>query len=382
MTTKTRLFFVLTLSMLLISCSNPESAFKKAEQANTEEAYSEFVKRYPASPLAAIAKAKIESNAYEAARKNGTVAAYEGFLTRFPQSTNAQGATREIENIEFSQALASRSSARWESFLRKHTESTNAVVARRNLANLFLAQAIETNTIAAYRSVAERFPEEEAAKEARGRIEMLDYQVALDAGEIAAYEGFLAKYPASQQASAIKARIAAQLEERDWSDACLKNTGEAYTSFLAKHPSTRFRSTAIQNRFKVGMEIISGRMTLSLTAFRNSPHKDPPGVTTYVPGPGGFNVKLSSAGGDNVEARLTILRAGGQTDDHQPELDILGEDDADLKLPTIHDTIRNTYWIHLFAGITNRNLRFVITPRKGVTPTTVPFKVTDLPSRE
>jgi hypothetical protein len=53
---------------LLPACSNPEGDFKVAEQANTEQAYGDFIKKHPDSPLVARAKVKIQQNAFAAAR--------------------------------------------------------------------------------------------------------------------------------------------------------------------------------------------------------------------------------------------------------------------------------------------------------------------------
>ncbi|HEY6182750.1 MAG TPA: hypothetical protein VIW67_10915, partial [Terriglobales bacterium] len=81
-----RLAVALGCVAILISCSNPENELKKAEQANTEQGYQDFIKRHPDSPLVAQAQADLEKVVYEAAKRAATSAAFESFLSRFPKS--------------------------------------------------------------------------------------------------------------------------------------------------------------------------------------------------------------------------------------------------------------------------------------------------------
>jgi outer membrane protein assembly factor BamD (BamD/ComL family) len=230
------LLSIIAMSAVLTACNNPESDFKKAEQANTEQAYDDFIKKHPDSSLIAQAKAHMEQNAYGDAQKNPTVAAYETFLQRFPSGELAQKAKSELEALEFDQASKTATVPTWEGFIQRYPQSTNGPRAQQHLARLLFQQAALTNTVSAYDDFTKRFSGTEQAKEAMNRIEFLDFQSATNANDVAAYERFLEKYPSGDHTVNIKGRLEPQLAERDWNQALLQNAPNAFREFVKKHP--------------------------------------------------------------------------------------------------------------------------------------------------
>lgn len=164
--TFTSTLLIAAISAISTSCSSPESDYKKAEQANTEKAYSEFIAKHPDSPLVAQAKAKIEQTAYEAALKTGTVPAFEGFLKRFSSGSHAEKAKGDMDALEFILASKSSTIPLWQTYITKYPQSTNAPMARSSLAELLLPQVVNTNTVLAYNKFAKEFSGTAAATQA------------------------------------------------------------------------------------------------------------------------------------------------------------------------------------------------------------------------
>lgn len=94
------LVFILSLSTLLITCGDPEKDFKKAEKENTEQAFKEFIKKYPDNPLSEKAEEGIESIAFEKAIKAKTIDAYKDFMNRFPTSHFARQINSAIDTLK------------------------------------------------------------------------------------------------------------------------------------------------------------------------------------------------------------------------------------------------------------------------------------------
>lgn len=205
-----RCIFIIATT-LLVSCSNPETDFQKAEQANTEQAYSDFIQKHPDNPLVAQASTKIEQLALNAAQTANTIPA-------------------------------------WEAFLKQHPQSTNAVAGRERLADLLLAQLNASNTIAAYEAFARQYAGTPAASTAAKLAETLDYQATTNANNSASYNSFLASRPSSAYAKDIHRRI----EDLAWHAAWRTNSETAFLDFLRAFPQSG-RIRLIQGQFDVNM---------------------------------------------------------------------------------------------------------------------------------
>jgi len=91
--------FILIAVLLPFFGGCDKRAFKKAERKNTIEAYDNFLKHYPKSPLANGAKGHIIQLNYARAAKADTAQAYEEFLKRFPNSAPAEGAREGLKRL-------------------------------------------------------------------------------------------------------------------------------------------------------------------------------------------------------------------------------------------------------------------------------------------
>jgi hypothetical protein len=228
---------LLMLVVLLASCSNPERDLKNAKQTNTEQAYTDFIKAHPDSPLVALAKARIEENAFEQAKRTGTTTALESFIKRFGSGDLGPRARGELESVELAQAEKSASVPMWEAFLNKYAASTNATGARQAL-------------------------------------EHLEYCAATNANSIAAYEAYLAKYRDSKHVAEITTRLEPQLEERDWNQALLKNETDAYFAYAKAHPNS--------SRIKVLMGTVKASVSYGFTAAPFGGTMTPSGIDVVV----------------------------------------------------------------------------------------------------
>ncbi len=300
---------VCLLAVLLASCSNPEGDFKKAEQANTERAFSEFIKKHADSSLVAQAKARIQKNAYEEARKAATVASFEGFLQRFQSGELVQHAKRELEEIEFAEAGKLATITSWESFLKQHPQSTNASPARQALSRLEYEGAVKANDIAGYESFLAKYPESTNAGTVRKTLTQLEYASAAKANDIPAYEGFLAKHADSELATDAKRRLNTQLEERDWNQVLLKNSSEAYLSFYRGHTNT--------DRIKVLTGTVRGELVYGFTASPLSSKLLNSGmqVTLTIDNNSGFTEQVAAE--DAARWNLITYSIAGYTADGQ-----------------------------------------------------------------
>lgn len=50
---------LLAVVLVVISCGNPETEFKTAEEANNEQAYAAFIRKFPSSPQTEEAKTRM-----------------------------------------------------------------------------------------------------------------------------------------------------------------------------------------------------------------------------------------------------------------------------------------------------------------------------------
>lgn len=228
----------LLVILLLGSCSNPERDFKNAEQANTEQAFKEFVKKYPDSPLAAQASNRIEELAYDKATGMGTPSAYQTFLTQHPTSRFAGKAQEALENVEFAQDLQEPTVSNLERLLRRYPASTNVPTAKSKLAQLLLPGVVESNKVTDYESFLKSFAGTHSANTAKLKLIKLEYKLAVREDTIDSYQSFLTKFPQTSYTDDVKKRLNAQTEERDWNRALLQNTLESYLRFHSSHPSS------------------------------------------------------------------------------------------------------------------------------------------------
>lgn len=193
--------FAVLAVILLTSCGSAERDLKNAEQANSEEAFKEFIRKHPNSPLVAKAKTWIENDAYDKAKKASTAVAFRALLKRFPNADMSEKARNDLAKIEFGRLSSESSIKGWEEFIHEFPRSENVARAKENLIQLQYDSTIKLN-------------------------------------DIDSYEAFLKANPDVSYAADIRKRLNAQLEERDWNQTLLNNTLSSYLQFATNHPKT------------------------------------------------------------------------------------------------------------------------------------------------
>jgi len=109
--------WVLLLSLLLVTlgCSSDARNYEKAQQANTIEAYQDFVQKHPDSKLVEQAKAQAEELLLKVAESKNTIEDYRDFLKKYPQSKHAAQVTEKMRQLAPLKGQASSKLRGWTS---------------------------------------------------------------------------------------------------------------------------------------------------------------------------------------------------------------------------------------------------------------------------
>ncbi len=92
--------YFVAVALLLSSCSNPGGDLKKAEEANTEEAYQAFIHKHPGSLLLAQAMADLaDLVAWNRTKSTNNLQAFQGYLSDFPHGAHREDARNSIDAI-------------------------------------------------------------------------------------------------------------------------------------------------------------------------------------------------------------------------------------------------------------------------------------------
>ncbi len=98
------------LSIALASCSRQQSDWQKTREANTAEAYEQFLKKYPTGEFTAQAQSRLKELSdvrdWQKARDADTPEAYQAYLTEYPDGQSAVEARNRIENFTMAQTPA------------------------------------------------------------------------------------------------------------------------------------------------------------------------------------------------------------------------------------------------------------------------------------
>ncbi len=100
-----RALWVLILFLIgAAGCDRPGAAWDEAREADSVEAYRQFVEAYPDSPQAGDAEQRIlelrREQAWEAARMEDTVESYQAFLGQYPEGEFADQARSRLSVLE------------------------------------------------------------------------------------------------------------------------------------------------------------------------------------------------------------------------------------------------------------------------------------------
>ncbi len=231
----------LAFSVLLTSCDNPEKAFKRAEQANTETGYTDFIKQHPESPLVAQAQSDLEKVVYEAAKRAATSEAFEKFLGRFPKSPLAKQAQVDLESAEYGRTRQTKTATAYEAFLVRFPDGAHVAKAKAELEELEYDKAKQTGTVATYEAFLARFPAGEHFSTAKTELENAEFATAGEHASIPVWQAFLTKYPTSVHSYAAQSNLCTL----SFTAASAQNTVAALENFLKDFPDSRFSPDAL-----------------------------------------------------------------------------------------------------------------------------------------
>jgi hypothetical protein len=129
-----------------------------------------------------------------------TVEAFEDYLLAHPDGKYAVQAGERIDDLDWQEAQAADKVGALEGYLQGHSDGRHAVQARERIEELNWRQAQAANTIAAYRQYVASYPAGRFVPQAEETIASLindesPFLAAQEVGTREAYEGFLAKFP-------------------------------------------------------------------------------------------------------------------------------------------------------------------------------------------
>ena len=95
----------------LSGCSRQQSDWQKARDANSADAYEQFLKKYPSGEFTAQAQARVrelnEERDWQKARDADTAEAYQAFVKQYPEGKWTEEARIRVENFTLAQTPAS-----------------------------------------------------------------------------------------------------------------------------------------------------------------------------------------------------------------------------------------------------------------------------------
>lgn len=129
---------LLLLLLLVTACDTPDKSWELAEREDTNQAYLEFLAKYPKGELADRARARMaalrEIRAWERAQFRDRIPNYERFLEAYPDSEFAEPAQTRIGELErdaeWRGVRAADSIEVLESFLERYPDAPQAEEAR------------------------------------------------------------------------------------------------------------------------------------------------------------------------------------------------------------------------------------------------------------
>ena len=125
---------VLVVSVLLLFTGCASQAYQRAKNADTVEAYQEFLREYPKDEMAEPAEARMEELDFTRAQKLHTALAYKRFLEAHPEAAQAHAARSLLEGLRFNAAKEAGTVAAWRQFLADHPDGAQHEEAQRLLA--------------------------------------------------------------------------------------------------------------------------------------------------------------------------------------------------------------------------------------------------------
>lgn len=273
---------------LQLQLMDTESAWEKTKLANTEEAYKVFMRDYSGSKYNAEAFTKLtkirQEETWNRTKMMNTAEAYNDFMVRFPLSDHIQEAKNNYANIqsesEWNRIKDFNNVSIFENYLKSFPNSIfkDQVYAKiLNLNTVGISRSSASNAIPTAnnngRSRNMILQKSEPQKlDSEGKIrdlgaEKWDELNALNTPE--AYQSFLTQFPKHKFASLAKKELAI-LDEQSWMRTKSTNTKDAYENYLKIFPSGRYIKEAKKKSIDQEVETILAGNYLALPSMNQS----------------------------------------------------------------------------------------------------------------
>jgi outer membrane protein OmpA-like peptidoglycan-associated protein len=145
-------------------------AFKQAEVQHTEQAYHDFLTKYPSSVQFRDAEKRRNELAFNLAKATDDIAAYKAFIQKYPSAEQVLLATDRIENLAFQQCEASNTSKAFGTYLKDYPKSKLRAQAEDKYNALQYAEQVKHHQFEEYRNFIERYPDNTFASVAKDSI--------------------------------------------------------------------------------------------------------------------------------------------------------------------------------------------------------------------
>ncbi|GMU11546.1 HEAT repeat domain-containing protein [Corallococcus caeni] len=192
------------LALLLLATGCSHTSFERASEADTVQAYQDFLREHPDDPEALTAQGRIEGLEFDEAKRLHSVLAYKRFLEMYPDAPQRQRAQSLLEGLRFNAAKETDSEAGWRQFLAEHPDGTHRDEAR---ARLQTAQERDVQTTTDLKRVSLLLQGEAAGarrEELERKLDDESFAQARDAGKLFAY---LRDFPAGTHREEVRVKL-------------------------------------------------------------------------------------------------------------------------------------------------------------------------------
>ncbi|WP_224366560.1 HEAT repeat domain-containing protein [Hyalangium versicolor] len=197
---------VLALAVLLSVTGCASQAYQHAKDADTVEAYQQFLSEYPKDEMAEAAEARVEELEFTQAQKLHTVLAYKRFLEAHPEAAQAHAARSLLEGLRFNAAKEAGTLAAWRQFLADHPDGSQREEAKRLMAEAEqkeLSTTADPKQLSAYLRQAGDDPRRQ---EVEARLDDQTFAQARASGATKLF-AYLRDFPAGQHREEAKVRL-------------------------------------------------------------------------------------------------------------------------------------------------------------------------------
>ena len=219
------LLLIAILAIALSGCETPQVAFEAAINSDNIAKLEDFVKKYPSSPQALQARARLTKMQSErdwlTAVRIGTIEAYKEYLRLWIVSSRRDEARDRITKLEYERdwtaASTSNDISKLQEFVRRYPDSKESSEASSRLAAAVELRAwkgaMAANTYRAYRTFIEDHITSEFVAEARSRIAKLEqfrgrWEALLKNPSAANFKRYYEENPESPYAPEARAAVA------------------------------------------------------------------------------------------------------------------------------------------------------------------------------